>query len=169
MKLKASLWLICKTYVSLKFGSSCIITAHFSSCPFIPCQASQAEFPYAPVKTGNCFKRLNHLYFFFSQTVWGCLCLKKKTSRSQPSSKAGSVKASLHLSIRSSPCLCASLIFWPLEIPSVPSLSLVHPCTRYRWIWTDRDWGRTNMFSALFNQSLSLHLALSTPWLDKML
>lgn len=52
-----------------------------------------------------------------------------------------------------------------LEIPSVPS----SPCTRYRWIRTDKDWGRTNTFSALFNQSLSPYPDLSIAWLDKML
>lgn len=55
MELKTSLWLTGKTDISLEFESSCIITAHFSSCPFIPCQAFQAGFPYAAVKTGNCF------------------------------------------------------------------------------------------------------------------
>lgn len=114
MKSKTSLWLIYKTCASLKFGSSCIIIAHFSSCPFFPCQAFQAGFPYAPVKTGNCFKRLKHLYFSFFSSP-NCLRMfvfkKKKSSRSQPSSEEGSAKASYRLRVRSSPWVCAALIF----------------------------------------------------------
>lgn len=154
MKLKTSLWLIRKTCASLKFGSSCIIIAHFSSCPFFPCQAFQAGFPYAPVKTGNCFKRLKHLYFFFFSppTVWGCLCSKRrKAADLSHRAKRGARKL---LTARVSGHRLGSVRHWfsrHLEIPSAPSL----PCTRYQWSPTDRDWGRTKMFSALLNQSLS--------------
>lgn len=111
MKLKTSLWLICKTYVSLKFGSFCIITAHFSSCPFISCQAFQAGFPYAPVKTDNCFKRLKHLYF----PPPNCLRMfvfKKENQQISAIKQSRERESFFTLSTRSSPCVCASLIFY---------------------------------------------------------
>lgn len=160
MKLKTSLWLICKTHITPKFGSSCIITAHFSSCPFIPCQAFQAGFPYAPVKTGNYFKILKYLYFFFfPQTVWGRLCLKREN---QPIS---AIKWRKECENFLPPVRQVITLYLCITYPSVPP----SPCTRYQWIWTARNWGRTSKFSAPFNQSLSVYSALSTPWLDKML
>lgn len=167
MKLKTSLWLIGKTDVSLEFGSSCIITAHFSSWPFIPCQAFQAGLPYAPVKTGNCFKRLKHLYFwgFWSPNCLRMFVFKRETQQISAMKGRGECESFLPPVCRVI-TLCLSITdFLHLGIPSVPSL----PCTRYRSIWTNRDWGRTNKFSALSNHSSSLNSALNTPWLAKML
>lgn len=124
MKSKTSLWLICKTHTSLKFGSSCIIIAHFSSCPFFPCQAFQAGFPYAPVKTGNCFKRLKHLYFFFFPflpQLFEDVCVQKKRNQQISAiERRGERESFLPPACQViALCLCSTdfLYTWKLQVP----------------------------------------------------